>query len=489
MFGVILLPNFALQAALRHRPDHAQEPFAILTDEIATKLVVWQVNAPAEAVGVQTGMTSSQALARCGSLRLLSRATAQEETVTGALMESAFACSPWVEATGEGVCTFELRTVHFDSQTLGRTTVDHLKRLGLHAQVGIADNPDLALLVALAAKPVLVVTESHEFLAGLPVAALHPTPKTAAILHKWGIETLGALTALPADAVTRRLGVEGHELWLRAAGRQRRLLRLASAPVTFEEAMDFEYEVQTLEPLLFVLRRFIEQLVVRLDGIYRVPETLTLLLRFEDGTEYCREFHIPALTSNIETLFRVVHTHLENFTAPACITRLHLAATPALPPHDQFGLFDAGLRDPNRFSETLARLHALLGADSVGVAFPLDTHRPDRFRLDAPDFLHVGDAPVTKDRREPPARGLPLRRWRPPLPVQIEVEHRCPVRLRSQIVQGAVRAVHGPFQFVGGWWERQSAWTCEEWDVELAQGGLYRVSRQGDDWFLEGTYD
>ena len=335
----------------------------------------------------------------------------------------------------------------------------------------------------------LVVTDSREFLAALPVAALNPTPKVAAILHEWGIETLGALTSLPVDAVTRRLGPEGRELWLRAAGRQRRLLRLASPPVTFEEGMDFEHEVQTLEPLLFVVRRFIEQLVVRLEGIYRVPETLTLTLRFEDGTEDYREFRIPAPTSNVETLFRVVHTHLENFTAPACITRLRLAVTPALPPNEQFGLLEAALRNPNRFSETLARLHALLGADSAGVVCPLDTHRPDSFRLDPPDFLHVGDDPAKNASREPPAQGLPLRRLRPPWPLEVEVEHRCPVRLRSQIVEGHVRAVHGPFQFVGGWWERKSAWTCEEWDIELDGGGLYRVSRQGDDWFLEGIYD
>ena len=79
--------------------------------------------------------------------------------------------------------------------------------------------------------------------------------------------------------------------------------------------MEFEFEVQTLEPLLFVLRRFIEQLVLRLAAIYRVPAAMTLCLRFDDGQEHCRQFRIPAPTGNVETLFRVVHTHLENFVA------------------------------------------------------------------------------------------------------------------------------------------------------------------------------
>ena len=92
--------------------------------------------------------------------------------------------------------------------------------------------------------------------------------------------------------------------------------------------MEFEYEVQTLEPLLFVLRRFIEQLAVRLETIYRVPAALSLTLLFDDGQEYRRVFRIPAPTGNVETLFRVLHTNLENFTAPSSVKSLHLAATP-----------------------------------------------------------------------------------------------------------------------------------------------------------------
>ena len=85
--------------------------------------------------------------------------------------------------------------------------------------------------------------------------------------------------------------------------------------------------------------------------------------------------------------------------------------------------------------------------------------------------------------------GLPLRRTRPPLPIQVEVSSQVPVRVESVVVSGPVRAARGPYQLAGGWWERAASWDSEEWDVELAGGGLYRVSRQGGDWFLEGAYD
>ena len=228
------------------------------------------------------------------------------------------------------VCTFELRNARSDPKSLAGRVLEHLTRLNMEARVGFAANADLALLAAHAAQPSLAVHDARAFLADLPIAVLDPSPHAAAILQRWGIGKLGSLGALPPQELTRRLGPEGRDLWERACGRSQRLLRLASLPVSYKESLEFEFEVQTLEPLLFVLRRFLDQLVLRLEAIYRVPAALTLRLRFEDSQEYHRHFTIPAPTNNVETLFRVLHTHLENFTAPASIQALRLAATPAL---------------------------------------------------------------------------------------------------------------------------------------------------------------
>ena len=491
MFGVILLPDFALQAALRHQPGcFKNEPVALLDEGTSAKPVILQSNAAARAIGVQQGMTSSQGLARCSSLRLLTRSPVQETTISEALLEIAFSCSPWVEATAEGVCTFELRGSRPDDKKLCERVIAHLSQLDVEARIGLAANPDLALLAAHAAKRLLVVADSHSFLADLPITVLHPNSHALSVLHKWGIATLGVFSALPRQEVTRRLGAEGQMLWDRAAGRQERLLRLASMPVQYEEGIEFEYDVATLEPLLFILRRFLDQLVLRLDAIYRVPSSLHLRLRFGDDRTYSRSFSIPAPTNNVETLFRVLHTHLENFTASAPICSLYLAAIPALPLKEQFGLFETALRNPNGFGATLARLYATLDRERAGVACLEDSHRPDAFHMEAPDFLHVAETPV--DRADeppvPPTFGLPLRRLRPPVAVQVDVSHKVPIRIASGVIDGQVRASRGPYQLVGGWWEPAS-WAREEWDVELVHGGLHRLSRQPSGWFLEGTYD
>ena len=46
----------------------------------------------------------------------------------------------------------------------------------------------------------------------------------------------------------------------------------------------------------------------------------------------------------------------------------------------------------------------------------------------------------------------------------------------------------GPWKNSGNWWDRES-WNREEWDVELASGGLYRVVWEAGQWVIDGVYD
>lgn len=70
-----------------------------------------------------------------------------------------------------------------------------------------------------------------------------------AILHKWGIHTLGQLAALNREDLSARLGPEAVRLWDQANGKTTRLLKLVQPPETFEESFEFEHEIETAEPL------------------------------------------------------------------------------------------------------------------------------------------------------------------------------------------------------------------------------------------------
>src|SRR5256884_5176987 len=202
-----------------------------------------------------------------------------------------------------------------------------------------------------------------------------------AILQKWGIHTIGQSAVLKKQQVGGRLGPEETRWGERENGQSSRVIKLIRPPESFEESFEFENEIETAEPLLFMLRRFLEQLAIRLSGIYLVAKELTLRITFTDKQIYERIFKIPQPTNNVDLLFRMLHTHLENFKSEYPIVAVALSAQPIRPAREQFGLFETTLRNPHQLSETLARLTALLGADRVGTPVLEETHRPDAFRM------------------------------------------------------------------------------------------------------------
>jgi protein ImuB len=234
--------------------------------------------------------------------------------------------------------------------------------------------------------------------------------------------------------------------------------------------------------LLFLLRRFLGSLTARLKAMHRVARCLRLAIPLDDGRSYERTFTIPAPTSDLEVLYRILDTHLSSLRLEQCPVGLRLEIEPGEQNGSQLGLFETALRDVNGFGETLARLKALLGEDSVGVPRKLDTYRPDAFALDPMFPPHAGVL------REDPPYGIPLRRYRPPGPARVETKEGIPVSVHSPVAQGPVIETAGPFRLSGDWWDTQS-WRTEEWDVELDGGAMLRLSRQGVEWKVEGAYE
>ncbi len=328
-----------------------------------------------------------------------------------------------------------------------------------------------------------------------------------AILHKWGIQTLGQLAALDKEQLGARLGPEAVRMWERANGQSNRLLRLVRPPESFDESFEFEHEIETAEPLLFMLRRFLEQLSLRLSAIYLVAKELTLRITFSNKQNYERVFKIPQSTNDVDLLFRMLHTHLENFKSEHPIIAVSLEAQPIKAPKQQYGLFETTLRNPNQLSETLARLTALLGADRVGTPVLEETHRPDAFRMEpfawhsSTGFQPVGQAGVPACDRTgrqdacPPhshdgcAPSSPaLRRFRPAAPASVFSTENSPAHIRSANVSGKIAEQRGPYLASGNWWD-EAAWASAEWDLQLDNGVLARCHRSGGIWKVDGIYD
>ena len=320
-----------------------------------------------------------------------------------------------------------------------------------------------------------------------------------AILHKWGIHTIGQLAALNKQQLGERLGPEAVRMWEHANGRSNRVLKLIRPPESFDESFEFENEIETAEPLLFMLRRFLEQLAIRLSAIYLVAKELTLRITFTDKQMYERIFKIPQPTNNVDLLFRMLHTHLENFKSEYPIVAVALSAQPIKPAREQFGLFETTLHNPLQLSETLARLTALLGADRVGTPILEETHRPDAFRIEPFTWTlafapgNGGRSSATPHSQHQACSSSPLhmlrsalRRFRPPAATSMFVSGQR--HLQSETIRGQVVDQRGPYLFSGNWWDEKS-WVRAEWDLQLEAGELVLAHESQGTWKLDGVYD
>jgi protein ImuB len=453
--------------------DASSDPPAALLDREGMHVI--ELNYAAEYAGIQPGMSTTLALARTSELVLYKRSPSNEQHLQNALLQLVYRYSPFIENSASGICTLDLKGKRIRKhQPWLRELLTQLRSIGLKAQAGIGFNPEIALQAAKIADPILEILEDCNPLQSLALESLAPSPFLTDVLKSWGVRTLGALTRLPREEIGQRLGLEALSLWDRAAGRSSKVLRLVQPPETFEESIDFEQRLETLEPLLFILRRFLERLTLRIESIYLLIAELRLKLTLEDGEMIVRILQIPAPTRDVDTLFGIAAQYLETLQTTASVTSFHLEVIPSKPTGHQFDLFQGGLKDPNRFFQTLARLAALIGNEKVGIPQRIDTHRPDSLHMLMPE-LGWSRKNVKKSGR--PRTGPGLRRYRPGIAARVELNDGKPLLMQSSLISGRILEARGPWNLSGNWWDR-TRWETTEWDIALDNGGLYRIAQK-----------
>jgi protein ImuB len=321
------------------------------------------------------------------------------------------------------------------------------------------------------------------------------------------------LAALPEIALSERLGQEGLRLQQLARGATSRTLVSVEAPLVFEEAVELEHAVVLLEPLAFLLNRLLEQLCVRLGSRALATQELRLTLELENYSpfhqssasgnsrstiSYCRTLRLPQPMLDARVFLKLLQLDLNANPPGAPIVKIHMAAEPAPPRSAQGGLFLPPSPEAEKLELTLARIASLVGESNVGAVELLDTHHPEGFRM----RRFISEPPQKKAREKAPAVSkeqsavTALRRFRPPLRVNVALENCQPVRVacaKKKDVQGNVLWKAGPWRASGDWWERE-AWARDEWDLALQSEeaiSFYRLVHDllGGGWFVEGTYD
>ena len=407
-----------------------------------------------------------------------------------ALLDCACTFSPRVENTLAGTVVFDaggLERLFGSYSKIAAKVADAIHARGLEANVAIASNSNAAICAARGFGGITVLNPGTEAkrLRDLPLEVLSPSPEILETLERWGIRTLGAFAKLPVPDVSARLGQEGVQLHKRARGAGSHPLVPHVDPVRFVEVMELDYEIETIEPLTFILSRMLDGICTRL----RSRNLATHEVRLSLGT-YVRVLNLPLPVRNPKILMRLLILDLEAHPPGVGVRRVELEAIPAKPRVVQNGLFVPMSPEPEKLELTLARLKAVVGEENIGAAEIRDTHRPDAFEIkkfgvmNERGLMVSGPPPAT-----PPLRSISLRRFRPALEATVQLRERLPIWISFHGVHGPVANASGPWHTSGDWW-RPTMWDREEWDIEVTDT-LYRIyyDVHMDRWYAEGVYD
>jgi protein ImuB len=508
LYLCLYLCDFAVQTLVRLRPEMRQRPVAVL-DGIPPLETVFALNDRARKLGLEFGMAKLQAESFSG-VAVAKRVQREEDSAFLMLMQCAERFSPRIEvlaSPGEKTSGATLvLDISASERLLGtpQEIAEGLQRkvhaAGLDPSIATSSNANAAVLAARGHPGITIVAprEEAQRLAPLPLSVLDLDAEQEETFASWGIKTLDALAALPQKALIARIGQAGYRLQALARGEHESLLVPAEAAAdgVLNENMELEHPVDLLEPLLFLLSRMLDQILVRAAERALAIAGVETRLKLQGvlGKEHRRVVRPALPESSHATLLKLIQLDLEMHPPHAAVVALQMQGQPARPQTVQQGLFVPQTPEAGRLEVLLARLRKLVGEDRVGAAELLDSHRPDAFRMAG--FLSHGNAQAAGGE----IRTSALRMLRPPRAVRVEMQQARMIALSLDGRKLRVDKASGPWKASGAWWTH-TEWCREEWDVALdtalqnqekEQEKLYcRVAYDPGArcWYLTGIYD
>lgn len=406
------------------------------------------------------------------------------------LVEVARSFSPLIEVTAPGTVVLPaapLRKLIGPPHQIASEISRRASEFGLIGNIGIAPNPDTALMAARNLHGVTIIPRGSEtkYIGEFRIETLPIAPETREILDRWGIRTLEDFSVLPDDGIMERLGPAASYLQQLARGTVDRPLKPAPLGTSYEDRFELEHEVSLLEPLLFILSRLANELTGRLTSQSMATTELRLTLDLASRESHQRTLRLPFPTRDAKMMLKLMQLDLEAHPPGAPVIAVTLAVEPVEPRIVQHGLYVPPAPEPEKLELTLAKIRGMVGEANAGSPRLLDTHRPGAWRMDPVE----ASPPKPAEARRTAAR-LAFRYFSPVLAARVELHSARPARIYASGVYGTVLEAAGPWRSSGDWWTADP-WDRDDWDIGLNNGGLYRIylKRPAETWFVEGVYD
>ncbi len=307
---------FYASVMTRDRPDLQDVPVVVGGGH---RGVVLSANYLARRHGISSAMPMTRARRRCPQAVVVQPDYAVFSAVSASVMETFRQVTPVVEGVSLDEAFLD---VSGSVRRLGSPySLAELLRARIHDEQGITCSVGLAATVATAklasrrAKPdgVLVVPPDRvtAFLHPLDVGELWGVgEKTAALLHRLGLVTVGGLAHTPLPTLQRAVGpASARHLHALAWGADRRILtptRGADEPDKSIGADEtFARDTDDPEAILREVLRLTAKVAARMRGVEVAGRTVTLKVRFADFTTLTRSRTLGEATDVTQEIYQV----------------------------------------------------------------------------------------------------------------------------------------------------------------------------------------
>lgn len=372
------LPHLAVE--LRSTGDAF--PLAV-TEGNGSRRCVIACNKHARASGIAAGMDAPSSLMREPALQLIDRSKSDERRAMNAI-------AGWAQQFTGDVCLDTARWLvwlevgaslrYFSGLAAVHSRIrDGITALGYTAWTGIAPTLEAAALLTRHPDllPIINRSDLRRSLATLPLAGLDIGARTIDHLHTAGLRTLADLLALPEDSLARRFGEELPEFLRRLLAERADVRPRYRAPPTYRRRFELD-GVETVEGLLFPLRRMLQELEGYLRGRDVAVQQLTISLRHRGDARTLLQLVTSAPERNALRLFALLREKLERTRLEEPVTSIEMAADEFVEPRILQGdFFDDHQRENESWLALLDKLRARLGADAVRRLGLSDDHRPE----------------------------------------------------------------------------------------------------------------
>jgi protein ImuB len=503
------VPAFPLQLLLKRHPEWIGQPAAVVAEDKPQGLILW-VNEKARQSGVLPGWRYAAAFSLASALRAGEVSPAELNKAVTTLTAQLMRFSPEVEPSALEPGVFWLNCVGLERLYPSpakwvRALHEDIQTQGFHANIVAGFSRFGTYAVAKVTKGTLIFSDpAEERLATekILLSRLDIEAEFRDTLLKLGVETVGALLALPSGGLRERFGASAHRLYRMAAGELGAPFNPSKpeAPVMQRCILD-DAENDTTR-LLFIIKQQLHPLLATLAARAQALAGLWFLLLLDKQGRLKEQIRPAVPTLDTAQILDLVRLRLESTKFAAGVVEIELTAEGAAATAEQLRLFSdqpvlSGVEGPTRdldaANRALARLRAEFGDQAVVHAKLANGHLPEaRFTWEPLDRIEfprtdLNDLNVLNC---PAAKVLVRRIAAKPIQLAGGPYHTHEDGwLLLGPKYGTVDKLTGPYIFSGGWWNREIQ--REYYFAETRRGALLwlyfdRVRRR---WFLQGSVE